>query len=169
MLAPSLLPTLAISALALAHTAAAYQYTVRPNHSLSYSLPAELTPPPARQLPTSLARSSDSFNPRTSNPISLPPSSPLDRTQVGVGKNEVTGDPGIGFDPSRTVIADQSVSNTIQFSFLEGIHRVVQVSAQDPCAFAGGFDSGVLSVPNGTLQGQGPTATFNVQNNSDVL
>ncbi|KAJ8293290.1 hypothetical protein OF846_003320 [Rhodotorula toruloides] len=115
MLAPSLLPTLAISALALAHTAAAYQYT------------------------------------------------------VGVGKNEVTGDPGIGFDPSRTVIADSSASNTIQFSFLEGIHRVVQVSAQDPCAFAGGFDSGVLSVPNGTLQGQGPTATFNVQNNSDVL
>ncbi|BGP25500.1 hypothetical protein JCM10295v2_004428 [Rhodotorula toruloides] len=111
----SSLPTLAISALALAHTVHAYQYT------------------------------------------------------VGVGKNQATGEPGIGFDPSRTVIADASTSNTIQFSFLSGIHRVVQVSAQDPCAFAGGFDSGVVTVPNGTLQGQGPTATYNVQNNSDVL
>ncbi|GAA6056673.1 hypothetical protein NBRC10513_001112 [Rhodotorula toruloides] len=114
MLTPSL-PTLAISALALAHTAHAYQYT------------------------------------------------------VGVGKNEVTGEPGIGFDPSRTVIADSTTSNTVQFSFLGGIHRVVQVSAQDPCAFAGGFDSGVVGVPEGTLQGSGPTATFEVKNNSDVL
>ncbi|GJN91415.1 hypothetical protein Rhopal_004436-T1 [Rhodotorula paludigena] len=86
---------------------------------------------------------------------------------VGVGKSEVTGNPGIGFDPSRIVIiGHEDEQNEVVFEFLEGIHRVVQVSPDQPCASSGGFDSGVQRVQAGVLQQQGPSATFNIDNNT---
>ncbi|GAA5913296.1 hypothetical protein JCM8208_005200 [Rhodotorula glutinis] len=89
---------------------------------------------------------------------------------VGVGKSEVTGEPAYaGFDPSRIVISDATTSNQIDFLFLGGTHRVVQVSPDQPCAYAGGFDSGVQRVAAGTLQGQGPSAVYDITNNTDVL
>ncbi|GAA6056441.1 hypothetical protein JCM3770_007470 [Rhodotorula araucariae] len=87
---------------------------------------------------------------------------------VGVGKNESTGQPGVGFDPSRTVITNPG-SNEIVFQFLAGVHRVVQVTPAAPCAPGGDFDTGVQRVQAGTLQGAGPNATFNIANNSEVL
>ncbi|GAA5847442.1 hypothetical protein JCM9279_000481 [Rhodotorula babjevae] len=89
---------------------------------------------------------------------------------VGVGKSEVTGEPAYaGFDPSRIVISDATTSNQIDFLFLGGTHRVVQVTPDQPCAYAGGFDSGVQRVAAGTLQGQGPTVVYQIENNTDVL
>ncbi|BGP41092.1 hypothetical protein JCM10449v2_005061 [Rhodotorula kratochvilovae] len=88
---------------------------------------------------------------------------------IGVGKSEVTGQPGIGFDPTRTVITNTGEDNHIVFQFLSGIHRVVQVSPSSPCAPAGDFDTGVVRVPAGVLQGSGPNATFNLDDNSEVL
>lgn len=91
---------------------------------------------------------------------------------VGVGKSEVTGRGGngeVGFDPSRIVISDQTTDNEIVFEFLGGVHRVVQVSPDQPCAYAGGFDSGIQRVPAGTQQRAGPSATYQVTNNSAVL
>ncbi|BGP54984.1 hypothetical protein JCM8202_005976 [Rhodotorula sphaerocarpa] len=84
---------------------------------------------------------------------------------VGVGKDQSTGQPGIGFDPSRTQIVDQNTVNTIVFTFLEGIHRVVQTdgSLNAPCSPAGQFDTGVQTVPAGS---NGPSFTFSVDNNT---
>ncbi|GAA5919376.1 hypothetical protein JCM6882_004542 [Rhodosporidiobolus microsporus] len=89
---------------------------------------------------------------------------------IGVGKNEVDGQPGIGFDPSYTVIVPHSDGNDLAFEFLAGVHRVVQTSGVDaPCSPSGGFDSGVVRVPQGTLQGQGPTQTFQIENDTAVM
>ncbi|GAA5878164.1 hypothetical protein JCM8547_008360 [Rhodosporidiobolus lusitaniae] len=89
---------------------------------------------------------------------------------IGVGKDEVTGNPGIGFDPSYTVISAHGDGNVLAFEFLGGQHRVVQTSGVDaPCAASGGFDSGLVSVPAGILQGSGPTQTFAITNDTEVL
>ncbi|POY70997.1 hypothetical protein BMF94_5922 [Rhodotorula taiwanensis] len=86
---------------------------------------------------------------------------------VGVGKDQSTGQPGLGFDPSRTQIADPNTSNTIVFSFLEGIHRVVQTDGNlnAPCSPAGEFDTGVQTVPAGST---GQSFTFTVDNNTQA-
>ncbi|GAA5988322.1 hypothetical protein JCM10908_002164 [Rhodotorula pacifica] len=84
---------------------------------------------------------------------------------VGVGKDQSTGQPGLGFDPSRTTIADVNTGNTVVFTFLEGIHRVVQTdgSLNAPCSPSGGFDTGLQTVAKGT---NGPSFTFDISNNS---
>ncbi|GAA5832033.1 hypothetical protein JCM5353_000728 [Sporobolomyces roseus] len=87
---------------------------------------------------------------------------------VGVGKDQTTGQPGVGFDPSRTVVSDQTTDNELQFRFLQGNHRVVQSDFDSPCASNGGFDSGVEDVAAGTAEEAGPVATFNIANNSGV-
>lgn len=71
--------------------------------------------------------------------------------------------------PRRIVISDQTTDNEIVFEFLGGVHRVVQVSPDQPCAYAAGFDSGIQRVPAGTQQRAGPSATYQVTNNSAVL
>lgn len=65
----------------------------------------------------------------------------------------------------RTQIVDQNTANTIVFTFLEGIHRVVQTdgSLNAPCSPAGQFDTGVQTVPAGS---NGPSFTFSVDNNT---
>ncbi|GAA5938856.1 hypothetical protein JCM1841_000410 [Sporobolomyces salmonicolor] len=90
---------------------------------------------------------------------------------IGVGKDETTGYGGYpGFDPSRTQISDPESANQIVFEFLGGVHRVVQSTFDSPCSFSvpGGFDSGLQTVANGTLEGNGPSATFTIANNSEV-
>ncbi|KWU43244.1 hypothetical protein RHOSPDRAFT_19814, partial [Rhodotorula sp. JG-1b] len=84
---------------------------------------------------------------------------------VGVGKDQSTGQPGLGFDPSRTTIADVNTPNTVVFTFLEGIHRVVQTdgSLNGPCSASSGFDTGVQTVAAGS---NGPNFTFDVDNNT---
>ncbi|GAA5877194.1 hypothetical protein JCM3774_000112 [Rhodotorula dairenensis] len=96
----------------------------------------------------------------------LPTASAFQYT-VGVGKDQTTGQPGLGFDPSRTVVTDVTTSNTVVFTFLEGIHRVVQTdgSLNAPCAPSGGFDTGVQTVPAGT---NGPSFTFDISNNTET-
>ncbi|GAA5861152.1 hypothetical protein JCM1840_003096 [Sporobolomyces johnsonii] len=85
---------------------------------------------------------------------------------IAVGMDEAIGAPGNGFDPSRTVIAGQNSTqtNTIVFTFQEGVHQVVQSEFSSPCA-ASGWTSGVI---NGTDDGSGPTSTFQITNNSAV-
>ncbi|GAA5824374.1 hypothetical protein JCM11251_000394 [Rhodosporidiobolus azoricus] len=89
---------------------------------------------------------------------------------IGVGKNETTGQPGIGFDPSYTVIVPHSDGNELAWEFLAGTHRVVETSGVDnPCNLMdGGYDSGVVRVPAGTLQGNGPSQSLQLQNDSAV-
>ncbi|GAA5936389.1 uncharacterized protein JCM15063_001873 [Sporobolomyces koalae] len=87
---------------------------------------------------------------------------------VGVGKDQTTGQPGVGFDPSRTVVSDLNSSNEVQFRFLQGNHRVVQSDFDSPCSSNGGFDSGVQDVAAGTAEENGPVATFNIQNNTGI-
>ncbi|GAA5914189.1 uncharacterized protein JCM6883_000769 [Sporobolomyces salmoneus] len=87
---------------------------------------------------------------------------------VGVGKDQTTGQPGVGFDPSRTVISDLTTDNEVHFRFLQGNHRVVQSDFDSPCASNGGFDSGEENVATGTAEESGPVATFNIANNSGV-
>ncbi|GAA5938852.1 hypothetical protein JCM1841_000409 [Sporobolomyces salmonicolor] len=55
-------------------------------------------------------------------------------------------------------------TNTIVFTFQEGVHQVVQSEFSSPCA-ASGWTSGVI---NGTDDGSGPTSTFPITNNSAV-
>ncbi|GAA5829049.1 hypothetical protein JCM3766R1_003916 [Sporobolomyces carnicolor] len=103
---------------------------------------------------------------------------------VGVGKDQTTGQPGVGFDPSRvasgltlrvvtaqldsTVVTDLTIENEVQFRFLQGNHRVVQSDFDSPCASNGGFDSGEKQVASGTAEENGPVETFNIANNSGV-
>ncbi|GAA6064719.1 hypothetical protein JCM10212_000833 [Sporobolomyces blumeae] len=87
---------------------------------------------------------------------------------VGVGKDQTTGQPGVGFDPSRTVVTDLTVDNEVQFRFLQGSHRVVQSDFNSPCSPNGGFDSGAQDVAAGTSEENGPTATFTIPNNTGV-
>ncbi|BGP17290.1 hypothetical protein JCM10213v2_005308 [Rhodosporidiobolus nylandii] len=81
---------------------------------------------------------------------------------------------------SDTVIVPHGDGNEIVFEFLgggvgsngvsTGVHRVVQTDGvAAPCNPNGGFDSGVVRVANGTLQGNGPSATFPVTNDTAVL
>ncbi|GAA5974932.1 hypothetical protein JCM5350_004509 [Sporobolomyces pararoseus] len=87
---------------------------------------------------------------------------------VGVGKDQTTGQPGVGFDPSRTVVSDNTIENEVQFRFLQGEHRVVQSDFDSPCSSNGGFDSGVQTVATGTAEESGPVATFTIPNNTGV-
>ncbi|KAM0745926.1 hypothetical protein T439DRAFT_360879 [Meredithblackwellia eburnea MCA 4105] len=82
--------------------------------------------------------------------------------EVGVGKDETTGYPGIGFDPSRSVPVN---GDSIVFTMLQGSHQVIEGTSSTPCAPGGGFDTGLQSVPNGTVEG-GPTFTFQVTDSS---
>ncbi|KDQ20387.1 hypothetical protein BOTBODRAFT_141985 [Botryobasidium botryosum FD-172 SS1] len=82
--------------------------------------------------------------------------------RVGVGKDENTGNNGLGFDPSsiRPVAGD-----TIVFEFHAGTHSVIQSTFDKPCTpLSGGFQSGDVTVPDGTsVDATGlPTKTFNV-------
>ncbi|GAA6043445.1 hypothetical protein JCM8097_002861 [Rhodosporidiobolus ruineniae] len=89
---------------------------------------------------------------------------------IGVGKSEVTGQPGVGFDPSYTVIVPHNDGNTLAFEFLGGTHRVVQTAGgASPCTPNGGYDTGLVTVANGTLQGSGPTQTFQITNDTEAL
>ncbi|GAA5873120.1 hypothetical protein JCM16303_006947 [Sporobolomyces ruberrimus] len=87
---------------------------------------------------------------------------------VGVGKDQTTGQPGVGFDPSRSVVSDSTIENEVQFRFLQGTHRVVQSDFDSPCSSNGGFDSQVQDVPAGTAEESGPVATFTIPNNTGV-
>ncbi|GAA6015808.1 hypothetical protein JCM11491_007193 [Sporobolomyces phaffii] len=87
---------------------------------------------------------------------------------VGVGKDQTTGQPGVGFDPSRTVVSDLTTSNEVAFRFLQGNHRVVSSDFDSPCSSNGNFDSGEENVATGTAEENGPVATFNIGNNSGV-
>ncbi|KAG7087623.1 hypothetical protein E1B28_013571 [Marasmius oreades] len=63
---------------------------------------------------------------------------------VGVGKDETTGQKGVGFDPSVIV---PSKSDQIVFEFRSGSHSVVQSTFEQPCTpKEGGFNTGVKSV-----------------------
>ncbi|GAA6005842.1 hypothetical protein JCM10207_007246 [Rhodosporidiobolus poonsookiae] len=87
---------------------------------------------------------------------------------VGVGKSEVTGQPGIGFDPSYTVVVPHGDGNQVVFRQLEGAHRVVSVDFEAPCTPNGDFDSGLINVPAGTSEDSAPTATFDITNDTAV-
>ncbi|GAA5885910.1 hypothetical protein JCM5296_000185 [Sporobolomyces johnsonii] len=101
-------------------------------------------------------------------PLALATAVRASQYTIVVGKDEVTGQPGIGFDPSRTLISgvDLQAANTILFQFLEGTHQVVQSMFGTPCAASGNFASGVI---NGTIDGSGPSSTFTVTNNTEIL
>ncbi|KAF8918373.1 hypothetical protein CPB85DRAFT_80143 [Mucidula mucida] len=62
---------------------------------------------------------------------------------VGVGKDEVTGHKGVGFDPSAIFPV---AGDTIVFEFRSGSHSVVESSFDKPCTPSSGFDSGIMTV-----------------------
>ncbi|KAF8973625.1 hypothetical protein BDZ97DRAFT_381531 [Flammula alnicola] len=62
---------------------------------------------------------------------------------VGVGKDETTGQKGIGFDPSAI---NPAAGDVIVFEFRSGQHSVVQSTFDDPCVGNGGFNSGIQTV-----------------------
>jgi len=86
---------------------------------------------------------------------------------VGVGKDENTGKNGIGFDPSSIRPAP---GDTITFEFHAGTHSVIQTSFQNPCTpLSGGFNSGDITVPDGTPVDQtGPRQSFQVVDSSPL-
>ncbi|KAG8748667.1 hypothetical protein FRC10_000058 [Ceratobasidium sp. 414] len=87
---------------------------------------------------------------------------------VGVGKDETTGKVGMGFDPSsvRPLAGDRIV-----FEYQAGSHSAVQSTFKDPCIpMAGGYNSGVQTVPDGTpVDASGlPTTVYIVQDLNPV-
>ncbi|KAG8969226.1 hypothetical protein FRC03_003751 [Tulasnella sp. 419] len=83
--------------------------------------------------------------------------------RVGVGKDETTGKLGIGFDPSSIRPA---AGDTLVFEYRAGVHSAVQTTFENPCTpMPGGYDSGIITVPEGTLvDAPGlPTTTFQIQ------
>ncbi|KAF8919414.1 hypothetical protein CPB85DRAFT_1248806 [Mucidula mucida] len=64
---------------------------------------------------------------------------------VGVGKDEVTGHKGEGFDPSAIF---PLAGNTIVFEFRSGSHSVIVTSFDKPCTPSNGFNSGVVTIVN---------------------
>ncbi|KAI5481135.1 hypothetical protein MNV49_005570 [Pseudohyphozyma bogoriensis] len=85
---------------------------------------------------------------------------------IGVGKDEVTGLPGVGFDPSRTVVAE--TGDLVIFSFLQGEHQVYQTIFSAPCSPGGEFTTPLLNVSNGTVSG-GPSFSYEVTSLSTPL
>jgi hypothetical protein len=68
-----------------------------------------------------------------------------------------------------TVISAHADGNDLSFEFLGGIHRVVETAGVgSPCSPNGGFDSGVVTVANGTLQGSGPSQSLALTNDTAV-
>ncbi|KAF8658414.1 hypothetical protein AX16_001966 [Volvariella volvacea WC 439] len=62
---------------------------------------------------------------------------------VGVGKDETTGQKGIGFDPS---VINPAAGDTIVFEFRSGAHSVLQSTFERPCSYNDGYNSGVFAV-----------------------
>ncbi|KIL64606.1 hypothetical protein M378DRAFT_126435 [Amanita muscaria Koide BX008] len=63
---------------------------------------------------------------------------------VYVGKNEVTGQKGLGFDPSDI---NPVVGDIVSFTFASGTHSVVQSTFDHPCTpINGGYNSGSHTV-----------------------
>ncbi|KAF8658415.1 hypothetical protein AX16_001966 [Volvariella volvacea WC 439] len=78
---------------------------------------------------------------------------------VGVGKDETTGQKGIGFDPS---VINPAAGDTIVFEFRSGAHSVLRKSPstvwrpwtdpytestfERPCSYNDGYNSGVFAV-----------------------
>ncbi|KAK4054307.1 hypothetical protein OIO90_003540 [Microbotryomycetes sp. JL221] len=87
---------------------------------------------------------------------------------IGVGRDPVTGYPGVGFNPSRTVTRGRD--DTLVFVFLGGSHRVVQTSLENPCTPSSDFDTGLRTIPsNVTEYAASPFRTsFTVPNTSTV-
>ncbi|KAF9017668.1 hypothetical protein BDZ89DRAFT_1074603 [Hymenopellis radicata] len=86
---------------------------------------------------------------------------------VGVGKDEVTGHKGIGFDPSAIF---PLAGDTIVFEFRSGSHSVVATSFDKPCAPSNGFDSGVVTVADSVdVDASGlPTVSLMVNNTDSI-
>ncbi|CAE6413959.1 unnamed protein product [Rhizoctonia solani] len=67
---------------------------------------------------------------------------------VGVGKDETTGQLGMGFDPSSV---RPQPGDRIVFEYRAGSHSAVESTFTDPCIpKAGGYNSGVITVADGT-------------------
>ncbi|CAE6517637.1 unnamed protein product [Rhizoctonia solani] len=87
---------------------------------------------------------------------------------VGVGKDETTGQLGMGFDPSSV---RPQAGDKIVFEFRAGSHSAVESTFKDPCIpKAGGFNSGVITVADGTpVDSKGlPTKEYIVQDTNPV-
>ncbi|ORY89621.1 hypothetical protein BCR35DRAFT_155067 [Leucosporidium creatinivorum] len=86
---------------------------------------------------------------------------------VVVGKDQVTGLPGVGFDPSRTVTNQNG--DLVVFHMIQGQHHIVETSFAAPCSPIGTFDSGLETVANGTTGvTEGPAFVFPITNSSAV-
>ncbi|CAE6421718.1 unnamed protein product [Rhizoctonia solani] len=87
---------------------------------------------------------------------------------VGVGKDETTGQLGMGFDPSSV---RPQPGDKIVFEFRAGSHSAIESTFTDPCIpKAGGYSSGVITVPDGTLvDAKGlPTTEYIVKDTNPV-
>ncbi|CAE6455084.1 unnamed protein product [Rhizoctonia solani] len=68
---------------------------------------------------------------------------------IGVGKDETTGQLGMGFDPSSV---RPQPGDKIVFEFRAGSHSAVESTFAAPCVPKdGGYNSQVITVPDGTL------------------
>ncbi|CAE6348077.1 hypothetical protein RSOLAG22IIIB_06963 [Rhizoctonia solani] len=87
---------------------------------------------------------------------------------VGVGKDETTGQLGMGFDPSS--IRPQPGDRVI-FEYRAGSHSSIESTFTDPCIpKPGGYNSGVITVAEGTpVDSKGlPTTEYIVKDNNPV-
>ncbi|CAE6510052.1 unnamed protein product [Rhizoctonia solani] len=87
---------------------------------------------------------------------------------VGVGKDETTGKVGMGFDPSSV---RPQAGDRIIFEFRAGSHSAVESTFTNPCIpKTDGFNSGVVTVPDGTpVDASGlPTAEYIVKDTNPV-
>ncbi|KAJ1309711.1 hypothetical protein OPQ81_006476 [Rhizoctonia solani] len=87
---------------------------------------------------------------------------------VGVGKDETTGQLGMGFDPSSV---RPQPGDKIVFEFRAGSHSAVESTFTDPCIpKAGGYNSGVITVADGTpVDAKGlPTNEYIVKDTNPV-
>ncbi|KAH8926505.1 hypothetical protein BT69DRAFT_1331296, partial [Atractiella rhizophila] len=76
---------------------------------------------------------------------------------VGVGIDERTGQPGVGFDPSST---QTQLGDVVAFEFRQGVHQVYESTWANPCTpLNGGFSAGPESVPTG---GTGGTYNYTI-------
>ncbi|KAG8733427.1 hypothetical protein FRC11_006314 [Ceratobasidium sp. 423] len=87
---------------------------------------------------------------------------------IGVGKDETTGQLGMGFDPSSV---RPQAGDKIVFEFRAGSHSAVESTFTDPCVpKAGGYNSGVITVADGTpVDAKGlPTTEYIVKDTNPV-
>ncbi|GAA5873117.1 hypothetical protein JCM16303_006945 [Sporobolomyces ruberrimus] len=80
---------------------------------------------------------------------------------VHVGKDSSTGQIGTGFEPSRIVTNAGILGDRVRFTFLEGIHRVVESDFSRPCR-PNGWVSSVYNVPAGTAEEDAPFADYSL-------